>query len=174
MKDMHAITLRVNGRDHDLVIEARWTLADMLRHDLGYTGTHLGCEHGICGACTVILDGQPARACLVFGVQADGAEVRTVEGLANGDQLSDLQQAFSDHHALQCGFCTPGFLMLIEAYLAEAGRDRTLSAEQARGLVASNLCRCTGYQGIVEAVLATAQARQGQDATDTRDAGDAT
>jgi len=97
-----------------------------------------------------------------------------VEGLANGDQLSDLQQAFSDHHALQCGFCTPGFLMLIEAYLAEAGRDRTLSAEQARGLVASNLCRCTGYQGIVEAVLATAQARQGQDATDTRDAGDAT
>jgi aerobic-type carbon monoxide dehydrogenase small subunit (CoxS/CutS family) len=166
MKDLHAVRVTVNGRRHDLVVEARRTLADMLRHDLGYTGTHLGCEHGICGACTVILDGQPARACLVFGVQADGAEVRTVEGLATGEQLSDLQQAFSDHHALQCGFCTPGFLMLIEAYLAEPGRDETLSAEQARGLVASNLCRCTGYQGIVEAVLATARARQSQDAGD--------
>jgi aerobic-type carbon monoxide dehydrogenase small subunit (CoxS/CutS family) len=160
VKDMHAITLRVNGRHHELAVESRRTLADMLRHDLGYTGTHLGCEHGICGACTVILDGQPARACLVFGVQADGASVWTVEGLADGDQLSDLQQAFSDHHALQCGFCTPGFLMLIEAYLAEAdaGRAGEMTAEQARELVASNLCRCTGYQGIVAAVMATARA----------------
>jgi carbon-monoxide dehydrogenase large subunit/6-hydroxypseudooxynicotine dehydrogenase subunit gamma len=130
MKDMHAITLRVNGRDHDLVIEARRTLADMLRHDLGYTGTHLGCEHGICGACTVILNDAPVRACLVFGVQADGAEVRTVEGLARGEQLSDLQQSFSDHHALQCGFCTPGFLMLTEAYLAEQ-QPAALTEEQA-------------------------------------------
>ncbi|HJY01104.1 MAG TPA: (2Fe-2S)-binding protein [Streptosporangiaceae bacterium] len=163
MKDMHSITLRVNGRHHELTVEARRTLADMLRHDLGYTGTHLGCEHGICGACTVILDGQPARACLVFGVQADGAEVRTVEGLADGDRLSDLQQAFSDHHALQCGFCTPGFLMLIEAYLADASTDAgELAEQQARELVASNLCRCTGYQGIVEAVVATAQARSAQ------------
>jgi aerobic-type carbon monoxide dehydrogenase small subunit (CoxS/CutS family) len=161
MKDMHSITLRVNGRHHELTVEARRTLADMLRHDLGYTGTHLGCEHGICGACTVILDGQPARACLVFGVQADGADVRTVEGLADGDRLSDLQQAFSDFHALQCGFCTPGFLMLIEAYLGEEERE-ALSPEQARELVASNLCRCTGYQGIVEAVVATAQARRAQ------------
>jgi len=162
VKDMHPITVRVNGRRHELVIEARRTLADMLRHDLGYTGTHLGCEHGICGACTVILDGQPARACLVFGVQADGAEVRTVEGLADGDVLSDLQQAFSDHHALQCGFCTPGFLMLVEAFLAEAGADSCaeLTDQQARELVASNLCRCTGYQGIVAAVLATARARR--------------
>ena len=119
MKDMHAIALRVNGRPHEVTVEARRTLADMLRHDLGYTGTHLGCEHGICGACTVLMDGQPVRACLVFGVQADGTEVRTVEGLADGEQLSDLQQAFSDRHALQCGFCTPGFLMLAEAYLAE-------------------------------------------------------
>jgi carbon-monoxide dehydrogenase small subunit len=158
MKDMHAITLRVNGRDHDLVIEARRTLADMLRHDLGYTGTHLGCEHGICGACTVILNDAPVRACLVFGVQADGAEVRTVEGLARGEQLSDLQQSFSDHHALQCGFCTPGFLMLTEAYLAEQ-QPAALTEEQARELVAANLCRCTGYQGIIEAVLATARAR---------------
>jgi aerobic-type carbon monoxide dehydrogenase small subunit (CoxS/CutS family) len=163
MKDMHAITLRVNGRHHELVVEARRTLADMLRHDLGYTGTHLGCEHGICGACTVILDGQPVRACLVFGVQADGADVNTVEGLADGETLNDLQQAFSDHHALQCGFCTPGFLMLIEAYLAEAGTlipGQLDSADAARELVASNLCRCTGYQGIVEAVLATARARR--------------
>jgi aerobic-type carbon monoxide dehydrogenase small subunit (CoxS/CutS family) len=163
MTGTHAISLRVNGRRHELVVEARRTLADMLRHDLGYTGTHLGCEHGICGACTVILDGAPVRACLVFGVQADGAQVRTVEGLADGEQLSDLQQAFSDHHALQCGFCTPGFLMLAEAYLADAGRPAELTEEQARELVASNLCRCTGYQGIVEAVLATARARRPRD-----------
>jgi carbon-monoxide dehydrogenase small subunit len=160
MKDMHAIRLTVNGRDHELAVEARRTLADVLRHDLGYTGTHLGCEHGICGACTVLLDGAPVRACLVFGVQADGTRVRTVEGLASGEQLSDLQQSFSDHHALQCGFCTPGFLMLAEAYLAEALRTETMPTEQqVRELVASNLCRCTGYQGIVEAVLATARAR---------------
>jgi len=158
MKDMHAITLRVNGRDHDLVVEARRTLADMLRHDLGYTGTHLGCEHGICGACTVILNDAPVRACLVFGVQADGAEVRTVEGLARGEQLSDLQQSFTDHHALQCGFCTPGFLMLAEAYFADSD-TAALTEARARELVAANLCRCTGYQGIVEAVLATARAR---------------
>ena len=158
MKDMHAITLRVNGRDHDLVVEARRTLADMLRHDLGYTGTHLGCEHGICGACTVILNDAPVRACLVFGVQADGAEVRTVEGLARGEQLSDLQQSFTDHHALQCGFCTPGFLMLAEAYFADTD-TAALTEARVRELVAANLCRCTGYQGIVEAVLATARAR---------------
>jgi carbon-monoxide dehydrogenase small subunit len=114
----------------------------------------------------VILDGGPVRACLVFGVQADGAEVRTVEGLADGGQLSDLQQAFSDHHALQCGFCTPGFLMLAEAYLAEP-EPGPISEAQARELVAANLCRCTGYQGIVEAVLATARARQPNDETGT-------
>jgi len=161
MKDMHAISVRVNGREHELVVEARRTLADMLRHDLGYTGTHLGCEHGICGACTVIMDGAPVRACLVFGVQADGADVRTVEGLADGDQLTDLQQAFSDHHALQCGFCTPGFLMLAEAYLAEE-HQTALDEAEARDLVASNLCRCTGYQGIIEAIVATARARKKQ------------
>ena len=159
MKDMHEIRLTVNGREHELAVEARRTLADVLRHDLGYTGTHLGCEHGICGACTVLMDGAPVRACLVFGVQADGTEVRTVEGLADGEQLSDLQQAFSDHHALQCGFCTPGFLMLAEAYLAET-TGASLEEDEARELVAANLCRCTGYQGIVEAVVATAQARR--------------
>jgi aerobic-type carbon monoxide dehydrogenase small subunit (CoxS/CutS family) len=163
MKDMHQIRVTVNGREHELTVEARRTLADMLRHDLGYTGTHLGCEHGICGACTVIMDDMPVRACLVFGVQADGAQVRTVEGLADGDELSDLQQAFSDQHALQCGFCTPGFLMLAEAYLADTAREgeaAELTPEQARELVASNLCRCTGYQGIIEAVRSTARARQ--------------
>jgi aerobic carbon-monoxide dehydrogenase small subunit len=164
MKDMYQVRLTVNGRPHELAVEARRTLADMLRHDLAYTGTHLGCEHGICGACTVIMDGAPVRACLVFGVQADGTDVRTVEGLADGDQLSDLQQAFSDHHALQCGFCTPGFLMLAEAYLAESREsplgESPLDEAEARELVASNLCRCTGYQGIVEAVRATAQARR--------------
>ena len=165
MKDVHQIRLTVNGRPHELAVESRRTLADMLRHDLGYTGTHLGCEHGICGACTVLLDGAPVRACLVFGVQADEADVRTVEGLADGQQLTDLQLAFSDHHALLCGFCTPGFLMLAEAYLAETrpadDGEAGLDEEQARELVASNLCRCTGYQGIVEAIVATARARRG-------------
>jgi aerobic-type carbon monoxide dehydrogenase small subunit (CoxS/CutS family) len=172
--DKHRVRLRVNGTEHELLVEARRTLADMLRHDLGYTGTNVGCEHGICGACTVRLDGAPARSCLVFGVQADGAEVRTVEGLADGDELSDLQQAFRDHHALQCGFCTPGFLMLAEAYFAErglvppaaphgqpppgAGEEPTEA--EIRELVASNLCRCTGYQGIVAAMLATARSRR--------------
>ena len=158
MTDCHTIRVRVNGREHTLTVEARRTLADMLRHDLGYTGTHLGCEHGVCGACTVLVDGAPARACLMFGVQADGSEVTTVEGLADGEELSDLQQAFSDHHGLQCGFCTPGFLMLAQAYLGEP-RDVEPSEAEIREVVASNLCRCTGYQGIVEAVLATARAR---------------
>jgi len=159
MIDRHAIRLRVNDREHALTVESRRTLADVLRHDLGYTGTHLGCEHGICGACTVLLDGVPVRSCLIFGVQADGADVRTVEGLAGeNDELSDLQQAFSDYHALQCGFCTPGFLMLAEAYLADQAAD-ALDEDTARELTASNLCRCTGYQGIVDAILATARAR---------------
>jgi len=174
VKDLHRIRLRVNGREHELTVEARRTLADMLRHDLGYTGTHLGCEHGICGACTVLVDGGPVRSCLVFGVQADGTEISTVEGLSRGEELSDLQQAFSDHHALQCGFCTPGFLMLAEAYLAQrdaagppAGADVDgpdgpggLTEAEVRELIAANLCRCTGYQGIIEAVLATARSRQ--------------
>jgi aerobic-type carbon monoxide dehydrogenase small subunit (CoxS/CutS family) len=161
VKDIRQMRVRVNGREHELAVESRRTLADVLRHDLGYTGTHLGCEHGICGACTVLVDSSPVRSCLMFGVQADGCDVATVEGLADGEQLSDLQQAFSDHHGLQCGFCTPGFLMLAEAYLAErqaAGAGEPTEAE-IRELAASNLCRCTGYQGIVDAVLATARAR---------------
>lgn len=156
MKDLHLITLAVNGNEHELVVESRRTLADVLRHDLGYTGTHLGCEHGICGACTVLLDEQPVRACLVFGVQADGCAVRTVEGLADGDELSDLQQAFSRCHGLQCGFCTPGFLMLAEAYLSDVADPDEGAVREA---MASNLCRCTGYQGIVEAVSEVADTR---------------
>ena len=156
MKDQHLITLNVNGRIHELLLESRKTLADTLRQDLGLTGTHLGCEHGICGACTVLLDGEPVRSCLIFGVQADGHEVRTVECLADGGELSDLQQAFSRHHGLQCGFCTPGFLMLAEAYLATKPQpDR----EQVREVISANLCRCTGYQGIVDAVCEVAKQR---------------
>lgn len=157
MKDQHLVTLRVNDREHEVVIESRKTLADVLRQDIGLTGTHLGCEHGICGACTVLMDGEPIRACLVFGVQADGHELRTVESLADGDELNDLQQAFSKHHGLQCGFCTPGFLMLGEAYLATNPEpDR----EEVREVVSSNLCRCTGYQGIVDAVCEVAEQRK--------------
>ena len=165
MTDIRKIRVRVNGREHEVAVESRRTLADVLRHDLGYTGTHLGCEHGICGACTVLVDGSPVRSCLMFGVQADGSEVSTVEGLADGEQLSDLQQAFSDHHGLQCGFCTPGFLMLAEAYLAErrASGAGEPTADEIREVVAANLCRCTGYQGIVEAVLDVARARHAAD-----------
>ncbi|ONI72917.1 (2Fe-2S)-binding protein [Actinosynnema sp. ALI-1.44] len=159
MKDIHLIALTVNGTEHEIVVESRRTLADVLRHDLGYTGTHVGCEHGICGACTVLLDGQPVRACLIFGVQADGCEVRTVEGLADGDELSDLQKAFSRCHGLQCGFCTPGFLMLAEAYLSE--QDGVPDESEVREVMAANLCRCTGYQGIVDAVRQVAEERAG-------------
>ncbi|CAM03289.1 carbon-monoxide dehydrogenase small subunit [Saccharopolyspora erythraea NRRL 2338] len=157
MKDQHLISLTVNGEPHEVLAESRRTLADVLRHDLGYTGTHLGCEHGICGACTVLVDGVPARSCLMFGVQADGAEIGTVEGLADGDRLSDLQEAFSRRHGLQCGFCTPGFLMLAEAFLAE---NPDATREEIREAVSANLCRCTGYQGIVEAVADVAESRR--------------
>jgi carbon-monoxide dehydrogenase small subunit len=156
------ITLNINGRDYAVRVEPRRTLVDVIRDDCGQTGTHIGCEHGVCGACTIILDNEAVRSCLMFAVQAEGKRIRTVEGLADGDKLHPLQTAFMTHHALQCGFCTPGFLMLIEAYLGEEGREGTLSPEQARELVAANLCRCTGYQGIVEAVVATARARRAQ------------
>ncbi|SMC95103.1 (2Fe-2S)-binding protein [Kibdelosporangium aridum] len=159
MKDIHLIALTVNGKAHEIVVESRRTLADVLRHDLGYTGTHIGCEHGICGACTVLLDGQPVRACLIFGVQADGCDVRTVEGLADGEELSDLQKAFSRCHGLQCGFCTPGFLMLSEAYLSE--QDGVPDESEVREVMAANICRCTGYQGIVKAVRQVAEERAG-------------
>ena len=157
MNHPHLLTLQVNGEEHEVVVEPRRTLADVLRHDLGLTGTHIGCEHGVCGVCTVLLDDAPIRACLVFAVQAEGADVRTVESLDHDGELSDLQQAFSAHHGLQCGFCTPGFLMLAEGVLAE---QPDASREEIREALSANLCRCTGYQTIVDAVCATAARRR--------------
>jgi aerobic-type carbon monoxide dehydrogenase small subunit (CoxS/CutS family) len=154
-KDRHDISLSVNGEPYRLTVESRRTLADVLRHDVGLTGTHLGCEHGVCGACSVIVDGALVRACLVFGVQVDGSAIETVEGLSQAEDLSALQQAFADNHGLQCGFCTPGFLMLATAFLRDV-HDPT--DEQIRETVASNLCRCTGYQGILDAVRQAADA----------------
>ncbi len=143
-------TFKVNGKTVSVDVEARLTLADCLRHNLGLTGTHVGCEHGVCGACTVIVDGEAVRACLMLAVQADGADVQTVENLSTGDALSPLQAAFRRHHALQCGFCTPGMLMTAHALLiAEPDVDE----ERIREALAGNLCRCTGYIGIIKAVL---------------------
>ncbi|TMI80859.1 MAG: (2Fe-2S)-binding protein [Bacillati bacterium ANGP1] len=152
---VHPITLRVNGREYSGQAEARKTLADFIREDCGLTGTHLGCEHGVCGACTILMDGEAVRSCLLFAVQAEGADLRTVEGLADGDRLHPIQQAYWDHHALQCGFCTPGFLMTTLAFLRD--NPRPTEREIREGL-AGNLCRCTGYQNIVEAVAAAAAA----------------
>jgi carbon-monoxide dehydrogenase small subunit len=151
------VSLKVNDRDFKIEIEPRRHLADALREDCGLTGTHLGCEHGVCGACTVLVDGKPVRSCLMFAVQAQGKAVRTVEGLAKntpaGEELHPLQQAFWEHHGLQCGFCTPGFLMLAVGVL-EAEPD--ISDEDLRHVLSSNLCRCTGYQNIIKAVRAAA------------------
>ncbi|HTZ03712.1 MAG TPA: (2Fe-2S)-binding protein [Xanthobacteraceae bacterium] len=153
-----ATRITVNGKSHARVVESRLTLADFLRHELGLTGTHLGCEHGVCGACTVLLDGRSARSCLTFAVQADGCEVTTVEGLTPEGRLSALQQAFIDHHGLQCGFCTPGVLVT----LTELLRDNADPTEQeVREALTGNLCRCTGYAGIVKAALDAAQRLRG-------------
>jgi carbon-monoxide dehydrogenase small subunit len=144
------ICLTINGRPHRAATEARRTLADFLRRSCGLTGTHLGCEHGVCGACTVVVDGTTVRSCLMLAVQADGAEVRTIEGLACGAALHPIQEAFADRHGLQCGFCTPGILLTVEELLAE-NPDPT--PEEIRERLSGNLCRCTGYQFIVDAVL---------------------
>jgi aerobic carbon-monoxide dehydrogenase small subunit len=145
------VTLSINGHDYPLRLEPRRTLLDAIREECGLIGTHMGCEHGVCGACTVLLDGQPIRACLMFAVQAEGAAIRTIEGLAAGDALNPVQRAFIAHHGVQCGFCTPGFLMLATGVLA---RDPDISDEELREVLSSNLCRCTGYQNIVAAVRA--------------------
>jgi carbon-monoxide dehydrogenase small subunit len=150
----HEITLSVNGVARSARAVARRTLSDFLRHDLGLTGTHVGCEHGVCGACTVLLDGQPVRSCLIFAVSVNGRRVTTVEGLADGEELSPVQRAFGECHALQCGFCTPGFLTTITAGLAENPRP---TRDQAVAMIAGNLCRCTGYHNIVDAVLRAAE-----------------
>lgn len=156
----HIVSTQVNGRSHRGLVEARTTLAEFLRNDLGLTGTHVGCEQGACGACTVIVDGEAVRSCLMFAVQAEGAVVRTVEGLANDGQMSALQESFAKHHALQCGFCTAGILMTATAAL-EAGEDLT-EEPQARARMSGNLCRCTGYTPIVNAVVEVARGHQGE------------
>jgi carbon-monoxide dehydrogenase small subunit len=152
----HTITLTVNHARHQRAVEPRLLLSDFLRHDLGLTGTHVGCEHGVCGACTVLLDGQAVRSCLVFAVQTDGRTVETVEGLATDGALDPLQTAFHDAHGLQCGFCTPGILMTLTAYLAEHPDP---SEAEIREAISGNLCRCTGYANIVKAVQLVVERR---------------
>jgi carbon-monoxide dehydrogenase small subunit len=151
-QEKRLVRVHVNGVDREALVETRWLLSDFLRQTLRLTGTHVGCEHGVCGACTVLLNGAPIRSCLMFAVQADGGEILTVEGLAHSDgSLHPLQQAFHDYHGLQCGFCTPGFLMAIYAFLQD-NPDPNMSDEAIREAISGNLCRCTGYQGIVAAV----------------------
>jgi carbon-monoxide dehydrogenase small subunit len=153
MTERRAITLTINGKNYPVTVEPRRTLVDVIRDDCGLTGTHIGCEHGVCGSCTVLLDGEPVRACLMFAVQADGRRLRTVEGLQQDGKLHPLQQAFMKHHALQCGFCTPGFLML-----AVGALEKTPDLDDAEliDLLSANLCRCTGYENIIKAVRAAA------------------
>ena len=147
----------VNGRSVAADVDPRTSLADFLRHQLGLTGTHLGCEHGVCGACTVIVDHRPVRSCLMLAVQIEGMDIETVESLGAENDLSTLQRAFTTEHALQCGFCTPGILMTLEAYLRE---EPNPTREQIRDVLSGNLCRCTGYQNIVDAALSAANARR--------------
>jgi carbon-monoxide dehydrogenase small subunit len=153
MTDKLDITLSINGRTHRVRVEPRKTLVDAIRDDCGQTGTHIGCEHGVCGACTILLDGEPVRSCLMLAVQAEDHEIRTVEGLGRADQLHPLQKAFIPHHALQCGYCTPGFLMLAIGALE---KNPNIGDSELLELLSSNLCRCTGYQNILKAVRATA------------------
>jgi aerobic carbon-monoxide dehydrogenase small subunit len=153
------IGLRVNGDAVSARVEARKTLVDFLRDDLSLTGTHVGCEHGVCGACTVLLDGEVIRGCLVFAVQCDGAAVETIEGLSDAGTIADLQRAFQQRNALQCGYCTPGMLISANELLA---RDSVPSRDAIREHLSGNYCRCTGYQAIVDAIEAVAQARAGK------------
>jgi aerobic-type carbon monoxide dehydrogenase small subunit (CoxS/CutS family) len=156
------VSVRINGRPYAANVEPRMLLSDFIRHEARLTGTHVGCEHGVCGACTVQLEGRPVRSCLLFAVQADGLDVRTVEALApSEEELHPLQQAFHECHGLQCGFCTPGFLMSLEPVLA---RVPDMDDDEIRALISGNLCRCTGYQGIVEAVRLAAGRLQGEPA----------
>jgi carbon-monoxide dehydrogenase small subunit len=154
--DRHDIELSVNGTSYRRAVESRMLLSDLLRHDLLLAGTHVGCEHGVCGACTILLDGAPIRSCLMLAVQANGHELSTAEGLAISDsKLHPIQQAMHAHHGLQCGYCTPGILMTMAAYLKE---NPQTSEQDVREALSGNLCRCTGYQNIVDAMMAAAQA----------------
>ena len=154
MSDMRTINVTVNGKTYTRTVESRLTLVDFLRHELLLTGTHVGCEHGVCGACTVLVDGVSVRACLMLAVQAHGTSIDTVEGLADGDTLNPLQEAFRDNHGLQCGFCTPGMLMTLTEFLREQPNP---TESEVREAISGNLCRCTGYQSIVAAALDAAK-----------------
>ncbi len=154
MNDLFNVTVTVNGTPYERTVEPRLLLSDFLRHELGLTGTHVGCEHGVCGACTVLFDGEPVRSCLMFAVQANGHEVLTVEGLGTMDDLHPLQEAFREVHAVQCGFCTPGFLMTLVPFLEENPHP---TEPEIREAISGNLCRCTGYQHIVDAVQLAAE-----------------
>lgn len=151
------VRFTLNGRAVSAAAQSRTLLSDFIRHDCGATGTHVGCEHGVCGACTILLDGAPVRSCLMFAAQAEGADITTVEGLADDPALDDLRAAFSRHHALQCGFCTPGILVTLSAWLAT---DPDPDEQALREELSGNLCRCTGYTGIVKAALSVATARK--------------
>jgi aerobic-type carbon monoxide dehydrogenase small subunit (CoxS/CutS family) len=155
---MHDVAMTVNGRRQERRIPSRLLLSDFIRQDLSLFGTHVGCEHGVCGACTVLVDGRPARSCLMLAVQADGAELETVESLARGRELHPLQQAFHENFGLQCGFCTPGILMTVKFFLEQ---NPTPTEEEVRLELAGNLCRCTGYQPIVDSILAAATKLRG-------------
>ncbi|MBI4761495.1 MAG: (2Fe-2S)-binding protein [Chloroflexota bacterium] len=152
------LTITVNGTRYERSVEPRTLLSDFLRHNLGLTGTHVGCEHGVCGACSVLMDGQPVRSCLMFAVQAHGHEITTVEGLGTRDELHPIQQAFQEAHGLQCGFCTPGILTTVKAFLEQ---NPNPSEEEIREALSGNLCRCTGYQHIIEAVELAAEKMRG-------------
>ena len=159
-RETRPIRVRVNGAEYERAVEPRLLLSDFLRHHLGLTGTHVGCEHGVCGSCTVIVEGAPVRACLMLAIQVDGASVETVEGLASGEGpagLHPIQQAFWDRHGLQCGFCTPGFLMTLKAFLTE---EPDPTEQQVRDAISGNLCRCTGYHTIVDAIEAASRCLQ--------------
>lgn len=154
MSDQHMVAVNVNGKDYRRSVEARLLLSDFLRHELNLTGTHVGCEHGVCGACTILFDGQPVRSCLMFAVQADGHEIMTVEGLGTPEKLHPIQEAFWEAHGAQCGFCTPGILMTLVPFL-ESHPDP--DENEIRHAISGNLCRCTGYQHIVDSVKLAAE-----------------
>jgi len=158
MAEKISITAIINGAKHSATVEPRRSLVDFLRHDVGLVGTHVGCEHGVCGACTVLVGGTAVRSCLMLAVQADGAQVETVEGLADGDELNPLQEAFHRNHALQCGFCTAGFLMSVTGALREGPVE---TEQEAREVLSGNICRCTGYAGMITAVLETSERARG-------------
>ena len=161
MSDRRTISVTINGETYEREVETRLTLSDFIRHEVLLTGTHVGCEHGVCGACTILLDGRTARSCLMLAVQANGHEIKTVEGIAPNDtELHPLQQAFQDNHGLQCGFCTPGMLTTLIEFLCD-NPDPT--EQEVREAISGNLCRCTGYQGIVAAALDAAKRLQGQE-----------